>query len=293
MTDISAAMVRELREATQAGIMDAKRALQETGGDFDEAVKILRERGMASAAKRVGRETTEGVVLTLTDDVHGSMGLTVAQGTFKNIDPNPDNAADICTTGALNLFGVAPQVTTRNAPTTVNGVAFFRQMFWDGRGNDNFNGASPFGQTANNTAAQKASAAFSTAGIGNSALASQAVGPANKFPEVSCNGRTFGNLYDKLMARKALQHQFVHQQDSALGAMSAWPAKGLKCGTDGHACGYGELIAAAFGPSLAVKGQFSRVFGQAVQAYESTLIPDQTPLDRLMAGNSKAMTDRS
>src|SRR5438067_8962925 len=66
-------MVRELREATQAGIMDAKRALQETGGDFDEAVKILRERGMASAAKRVGRETTEGVVLTLTDDVHGTI----------------------------------------------------------------------------------------------------------------------------------------------------------------------------------------------------------------------------
>jgi len=83
----------------------------------------------------------------------------------------------------------------------------------------------------------------------------------------------------------------VHQQDSALGAMSAWPAKGLKCGTDGHACGYGEMIAAAFGPTLATKAQFSRVFGQAVQAYESTLIPDQTPLDRLLAGNSKAMTD--
>src|SRR5215510_3958570 len=225
------------------------------------------------------------------DDVHGSMGLTVAQGTFKSIDSNSDNAADICTTGALNLFGVAPQVTTRNAPTTVNGVAFFRQMFWDGRGNDNFNGAGPFGQTANSTAAQKASAAFSAVGIGNSALASQAVGPANKFPEVSCNGRTFGNLYDKLTARKVLQHQLVHQHDNALGAMSAWPAKGLKCGTDGHACGYGELIAAAFGPSLAVKGQFSRVFGQAVQAYESTLIPDQTPLDKHLSGHSKAMTD--
>ena len=223
------------------------------------------------------------------DDVHGSVAL--AQAAFNGIDPNPANAADLCTPGISPIFGIAPQVTTRNAPTTVNGVAFFRQMFWDGRGNDNFNGASPFGQTANNTAAQKASAAFSLVGIGNSALASQAVGPANKFPEVSCNGRTFGNLYDKLTARKALQHQFVHQQDSALGAMSAWPATGLKCGTDGHACGYGELIAAAFGPSLAVKGQFSRVFGQAVQAYESTLIPDQTPLDRLLAGNSKAMTD--
>jgi elongation factor Ts len=68
VTEISAAMVKELREATQAGIMDAKRALQETDGDFDEAVKLLRERGMASAAKRAGRETTEGVVLTQVDD---------------------------------------------------------------------------------------------------------------------------------------------------------------------------------------------------------------------------------
>jgi elongation factor Ts len=68
VTEISAAMVRELREATQAGIMDAKRALQETGGDFDEAVKLLRERGMAQAAKRAGRETTEGVVLTQADE---------------------------------------------------------------------------------------------------------------------------------------------------------------------------------------------------------------------------------
>ncbi len=65
---ITAAMVKELREATQAGIMDAKRALQETEGDFDEAVKILRERGMASAAKRAGRETSEGIVLTETDE---------------------------------------------------------------------------------------------------------------------------------------------------------------------------------------------------------------------------------
>ncbi len=73
MTEISAAMVKELREATQAGIMDAKRALQETDGDFDEAVKLLRERGMASAAKRAGRETSEGVVLTFVDDDTGTI----------------------------------------------------------------------------------------------------------------------------------------------------------------------------------------------------------------------------
>jgi elongation factor Ts len=62
VTDISAMQVKELREATSAGIMDAKRALQETDGDFNEAVKLLRERGMASAAKRAGRETSEGKV---------------------------------------------------------------------------------------------------------------------------------------------------------------------------------------------------------------------------------------
>ena len=62
MTEISAAMVKELRDATSAGMMDCKRALQETDGDFDAAVKLLREQGMASAAKRADRETTEGKV---------------------------------------------------------------------------------------------------------------------------------------------------------------------------------------------------------------------------------------
>ncbi|NUR76001.1 MAG: translation elongation factor Ts [Thermoleophilia bacterium] len=62
MTEITAAMVKELRDATSAGMMECKRALQETAGDFDEAVKLLREKGMASAAKRAGRETSEGKV---------------------------------------------------------------------------------------------------------------------------------------------------------------------------------------------------------------------------------------
>jgi cytochrome c peroxidase len=220
------------------------------------------------------------------DDRVGSPALP--QLTFVKVDPNPHNAADICNPGVSPIFGVFPQATTRSAPTTANGLAFFRQMFWDGRGNDTFNGVNPFGATANNNAAATNPALTS---ISNSALASQAVGPANKFPEVSCNGRTFGNLYDKLTARPALQHQFVHPNDSALGAMSAWPAKGLQCGSDHHACGYGELITAAFGPAMAVKAQFSRVWGQAIQAYESTLIPDQTPLDRFLAGDSKALSD--
>jgi elongation factor Ts len=62
VTEITAAMVKELRDATSAGMMECKRALQETAGDFDEAVKLLREKGMASAAKRADRATSEGKV---------------------------------------------------------------------------------------------------------------------------------------------------------------------------------------------------------------------------------------
>jgi len=63
VTEVSAALVKELREQTGAGMMDCKRALQETGGDVDAARTLLREKGMAAAGKRADRATTEGVVL--------------------------------------------------------------------------------------------------------------------------------------------------------------------------------------------------------------------------------------
>jgi len=61
-TTISAAQVKELRDVTGAPMMDAKRALQETDGDLDAARTLLREKGMAQAAKRAGRATSEGLV---------------------------------------------------------------------------------------------------------------------------------------------------------------------------------------------------------------------------------------
>jgi len=70
---ISASLVKELRDQTGAGMMECKRALQETGGDVEAARKLLRERGMASAAKRAGRETTEGLVGYRISDTHGTM----------------------------------------------------------------------------------------------------------------------------------------------------------------------------------------------------------------------------
>jgi len=77
VTDIPADLVKRLRDETGAGMMECKRALQETNGDFEAAKRLLRERGMAAADKRAGRETTEGEVLTT---VSGSLGVLVAIG---------------------------------------------------------------------------------------------------------------------------------------------------------------------------------------------------------------------
>jgi elongation factor Ts len=77
VTEISAELVKTLREMTGAPMMDCKRALQDADGDLEAAKQLLRERGMAQANKRAGQETTEGVVLARLDD---SKGTIVAVG---------------------------------------------------------------------------------------------------------------------------------------------------------------------------------------------------------------------
>jgi elongation factor Ts len=62
MTDVPASEVKKLRELTGAGMMDCKRALQETGGDIDRAVELLKEKGLASAAKRADRTADQGLI---------------------------------------------------------------------------------------------------------------------------------------------------------------------------------------------------------------------------------------
>ena len=77
MTEITAELVKTLREMTSAPMMDCKRALQDADGDLEAAKQLLRERGMAQASKRAGQQTTEGVVLARVDD---SKGTIVAVG---------------------------------------------------------------------------------------------------------------------------------------------------------------------------------------------------------------------
>ena len=68
MAAITAAMVKELREMTDAGMMECKKALVEADGDMDKAVDVLRTRGLAAAAKKVGRATNEGTVMAIVSD---------------------------------------------------------------------------------------------------------------------------------------------------------------------------------------------------------------------------------
>ncbi|MBQ7706403.1 MAG: elongation factor Ts [Lachnospiraceae bacterium] len=68
MANITAAMVKELREMSGAGMMDCKKALTETDGDFDKAMEFLREKGLATAQKKAGRIAAEGIVATTVVD---------------------------------------------------------------------------------------------------------------------------------------------------------------------------------------------------------------------------------
>ncbi len=71
---ITASLVKELREKTNAGMMDCKRALQETDGDMDAAIKLLREKGIAKAAKKADRVANEGIIATRIDPA-GKSGI--------------------------------------------------------------------------------------------------------------------------------------------------------------------------------------------------------------------------
>ena len=73
MTEISAALVKQLRDRTGAGMMDCKRALVETDGDLEAATRLLREQGLAEAGKRAGRETSEGRVVSRIEPERGAM----------------------------------------------------------------------------------------------------------------------------------------------------------------------------------------------------------------------------
>ena len=106
-TPIPAALVKELREKTGAGMMDCKKALSETGGDLDEAVTLLRKQGLAAAAKRAGRDANEG---TIASYIHqgGRLGVLVEVNCETDFVARTDRFQQFARDVALNVAAMKP-----------------------------------------------------------------------------------------------------------------------------------------------------------------------------------------
>jgi elongation factor Ts len=108
MATITAEAVRELRERTGAGMMDCKRALEESGGDIDAAIVLLRERGLAAAARKSGREAREGLVSSY---IHtgGRVGVLIEVNCETDFVARNDLFQDLVRKLAVQVAGLSPR----------------------------------------------------------------------------------------------------------------------------------------------------------------------------------------
>ena len=104
---IPAALVKELREKTGAGMMDCKKALTETGGDIEEATSLLRKKGLAAAAGRSGRAANEG---TIASYIHqgGQLGVIVEVNCETDFVARTDRFQQFARDVALNVAAMKP-----------------------------------------------------------------------------------------------------------------------------------------------------------------------------------------
>jgi cytochrome c peroxidase len=241
-------------------------------------------------------------VVSDTDNVSGSQGVLPSVFGGITLGEAADDQAFALKDDQF-MVGRTPvrRSTGRNTPSVINAV-FNDRNFWDGRAQNEFNGVNPFGPRDTGARVGKVNASGAVdqvpVTLANSSLASQAVGPPGNPVEMSSDGRTLSDIGKKLLSLRPLREQIVSPDDSVLGADVAGSGRGLNQS-------YDELIRAAFKPewwnsadSLTANGRsyslmaynFSLFWGLAIQAYESTLVSDRTPVDRFMKGDSTAIS---
>ncbi len=113
---ITAQMVKELRDRTAAGMMDCKKALQETDGDLEKAIDVLRKKGLSQAAKRAGRETAEGVVASYLH-AGGKIGVLVELNCETDFVARTDEFQDLCRDVAMHVAAADPKFIRREEVT--------------------------------------------------------------------------------------------------------------------------------------------------------------------------------
>ncbi|MCV6587648.1 MAG: hypothetical protein OIF57_01275, partial [Marinobacterium sp.] len=248
------------------------------------------------------------------DDVVSSQGVFRAD--FVSLTPNgkdetcsivhPDEAGFTVPNkggagpGSLNVRRVEP----RNTPTVINAIFNFRN-FWDGRANNIFNGVDPFGRRNPNAVVYNWDQKTRTlkpeeVHLINSSAASQAVGPVLSPFEMSCDNKGFHHAARKMLKKRALAKQKVAKTDSVLGYHVHGSGKGIKFK-------YDALVKKAFHsdywaankpvmidgqPFTQMEANFSLFWGLAIQAYEATLVSDNSPFDRFAMGHKKSLTEQ-
>ncbi len=110
--NITAKMVKDLRDKTAAGMMDCKKALTDTGGDMEKAVDLLRQKGLAVAAKRAGRATNQGVVETY---IHagGNLGVMIELGCETDFVAKNDDFRAFARDIAMHIAALNPVAVIR------------------------------------------------------------------------------------------------------------------------------------------------------------------------------------
>ncbi|SKC74182.1 translation elongation factor Ts [Maledivibacter halophilus] len=108
---VTASMVKELREKTSAGMMDCKKALVETNGDMEKAVELLREKGLAKAAKKAGRIAAEGIVASY---IHGGrIGVLVEVNSETDFVAKNEEFQTFARDVAMQVAASSPQYVRR------------------------------------------------------------------------------------------------------------------------------------------------------------------------------------
>ena len=113
MAAITAALIKQVREDTGAGMMDCKKALTDTDGDMEKAVDLLRQKGLAVAAKRAGKETREGVIEAY---IHagGKIGVMVEVACETDFVAKTDDFKAFARNIAMHVAAVSPLAVSRD-----------------------------------------------------------------------------------------------------------------------------------------------------------------------------------
>lgn len=255
-----------------------------------------------------------------TNDVVSSQGVFRADFEHLNVDSpkNRDRKLEVCGAALSTTFSVEKinvrQVEPRNTPTVINAIFNFRN-FWDGRANNIFNGRNPFGLRDPSAGIDPLNSVLVADGAGkltpypvvlpDASLASQAVGPPGSDLEMSCRGRVFEEIGQKMMASQPLAGQVVDPTDSVLGPYANRPAGNSQSANHtGLNTTYEALVRKAFASKFwnstrlsadgyrQIEKNFSLFWGLSIMLYESTLVSDDTPFDRYIGGNPAAMTNQ-